>query len=150
MSAPCYEAAIRSAAAPSAGAAWVELRNGSARRVFLTELACTLGAATASTIGLIRATAQGAGGAATQVGLPNDPADTATASLTLAVAAFTTAPTFGSSYHRRFAMGAAVGAGFHWAWPVGGPLAIPASASLVVVAITAGAATSDWFAAWEE
>ena len=149
MSAPRYEAAIRGADAPSAAAAWVELRNSSARRVYLTELACTLGAATASTLGLIRATAQGTGGASTAAGQPVDPTDVA-GNLTLAVTAFTTAPTFGTAYLRRFAIGAAIGAGFHWVWPSDQPLVIPVSGSLVVVAITAGAATSDWFAAWAE
>lgn len=145
-----YEAAIRGAAAPGAGAAWVELRNGSTRRCFLEELSGTLGAATASTIGIVRATAQGTGGAATQTGLPADPNAPASVGLTLAVTAFTLAPTLPSTYLRRFAIGAAVGAGFHWVWPSSDPLIIAPSASLVVVAITAGAATSDWFAAWTE
>lgn len=145
-----YAAAIRGAAAPGAGAAWVELRNGSSRRVGLRELCGTLGAATASTIGLIRATAQGTGGAATATGVAADPNAPASAGLTLAVTAFTLAPTFGTAYMRRFAMSGVVGAGFHWVWPENEPLMIAPSASLVVVAITAGAATSDWFAVWEE
>ena len=144
-----YEAAIRSAAAPAAGAAWVELRNAANRRVLVEELACTLGAATVSPFGLIRATAQGAGGAATATGVATDPADTAAGELTLAVAAFGTAPTFGTAYLRRFQMGAAIGAGFHWVWSEARPLVIPPSASLVIVAIAAPAATSDWFCRWQ-
>lgn len=145
-----YAAAIRGAAAPGAGAAWVELRNGSSRRVALHELCGTLGAATASTIGLIRATAQGTGGASTATGLALDPNAPAAAGLTLAVNAFTLAPTFGTAYLRRFAMSGVIGAGFHWVWPADNPLIIAPSASVVVVAITASAATSDWFAVWEE
>lgn len=145
-----YEAAVRTAAAPSAGAAWVELRNGSTRPCYLKELSGTLVAATTSVIGLIRSTAQGVGGAATATGLALDTIGPASVGLTLAAAAFSTPPTFGTSYFRRYSISGAIGAGFHWSWPHGDELMVPVSASLVIVAITAGAASADWFASWNE
>lgn len=145
-----YEAAVRAGTAPTAGIPWVELRNGGTRTCYVEEIGGTLGAATASTIGILRATAQGSGGSATQAGLADDPREAASAGITLATHAFTVAPTLPTTYMRRFAIGAAVGAGFHWVWPSHSPLIVPASASLVIVAITAGAATSDWFCVWGE
>lgn len=146
-----YEAAISVAAAPAAGAAFAELRNTSARRLLLEEITVSLGAATATGLGIIRATAQGAGGASSTLGQAEDP-NAPAAAASLFASAFTTAPTFGALWMKRATIGAAVGNLLGWTWPGTDRLIIPPSGSLVLVNIAgaAGAASIHVSATWVE
>lgn len=145
-----YEAGGVTSAAPAAGAAFAEIRNTAARRIYLEELAVSLGAATATNVALSRAGAQGAGGTAL-VGVAEDPGAPAAAA-SLVMSAFTTAPTFtATAMLRRFHLGAAIGAGMIWTWPATDRLVIPASGSLVVwTPAIAGAAAISVYAVWTE
>lgn len=146
-----YEAAISVAAAPAAGAAFAELRNTSARRILVEEVTVSLGAATATGLGVIRATAQGVGGASSTLGQAEDP-NAPTGAASLFASAFTTAPTFGALWMKRVTIGAAVGNLAGWTWPQSDRLIIPPSGSLVLVniAAAAGAAAIHVNAVWTE
>lgn len=127
-----YEGSVRSAAAPAASAAFLEIRNTSARRLLIEEIGVTLGAATATGVGLVRATSQGTGGASTATPQAEDPSQAASP-VTLAVNAFTLAPTFtAANAMRRLTLPAAIGAGLIWTWPQSDRLIVPASGSLVL------------------
>lgn len=146
-----YNAAVRVAAAPATGAAYIEIRNTAARRMQVEEIGVFLGAATATGCGLVRATAQGTGGASTAIGQPEDPNQAAGAGL-IAASAFTVAPTLGTVYLRRAIVGAAIGGGIIWTWPSSDRLIIPPSGSVVLVniAAAAGSAVIDAYATWIE
>lgn len=147
-----YEASIRSAAAPAAAAAFLEIRNIASRRLLIEEIGITLGAATATGIGLVRATAQGTGGATTATGQPEDPSAPA-ATPTVAVNAFTAAPTFtAANTMRRLTLPGAIGAGLIWTWPQSDRLVVPASGSIVLYNshTAAGAAGIEAYVIWTE
>ncbi len=145
-----YEAAGVTSAAPTAGSAFAEIRNGSARRLYVEEIGVFLGAATQTNVALSRANAQGAGGTAL-VGMQEDPsAPNAAASLVMAT--FTTAPTFtAAAMLRRAHLPAAIGAGLIWNWPASDRLIIPPSGSLAIwTPVVAGALTISTYAVWTE
>lgn len=147
-----HEASVASAAAPAASAAYLEIRNTAARRLQIEEIIVSLSAATATGIGLVRATAQGTGGASTGAAQAEDPTQAASAA-TLAVNAFTSAPTFtAANAMRRMVLPAAIGAGVHWTWPQSDRLIVPVSGSLVLFNTlgTAGAAGIQITVVWTE
>lgn len=144
-----YEASGSTGSAVAANGAYMEIRNTSARRILVEEIGFFLGAATASRIALVRATAQGVGGTA-MVGLAEDPNAPAAAGSVVA-ATFTTAPTASATaYLRRASLAASVGAGLIWTWPQSDRLIVPPSGSLLVVGIAAGSASADFYAVWTE
>ena len=146
-----YEASVRIAAAPATGAVYVELRNTSARRLLVEEVSVFLGAATATGAGLIRATAQGVGGASSTLGQSEDP-NAPIGAASVFASAFTTAPTVGTAYMKRAIVGAAIGAGIIWTWPQSDRLIVPPSGSIVLVnlAAAAGSAVIDAGFVWVE
>src|SRR5689334_6003172 len=121
-------ASVQSAASVAAGAVFLEIRAG-ARRMLIEELGVFSGAATAFRFGIVRASAQGTGGASTMTGTQEDPSQAAATGL-LAVNAFTTAPTVGTNYLKRANLAAAIGAGIIWTWPQSDRLIVPASGSV--------------------
>lgn len=145
-----YEAAVRVAAAPAIAAVYLELRNPAGRRIQIEEIGIFLNAATATGVGLIRATVQGTGGTAT-LGQAEDPSQSA-AGASLVGSAYTAAPTIGTTYLRRAMLPAAIGAGIIWTWPSSDRLILAASTSMCVANISAaaGAATIDAYAVWIE
>lgn len=142
-----YEASVSVAAAPAAGANYCEFRNPAARRAQIEEIGVTLGAATATGVGLVRATTQGTAGTA-QLGQAEDPSQAAAdasifhGTLTSLVA--------GTNWMRRLLLPAAIGAGIIWQWPQSDRLIVPPSASLVLQNIhsAAGAASIHVYFVW--
>lgn len=148
-----YGVSAASAAAPAAGAAFAEFRNAATRRVYIIEVGVFLGAATASGVGLVRATAQGTGGASSGTPQAGDPAAPTSSVSGLFVNAFTVAPTFtAANAVRRVRLPAAIGAGIIWSWPPGDPLIVPASGSMVLFNnhSAAGAAATDIYVVYYE
>lgn len=148
-----YQASVASAAAPAAAAAFAEIRNGSSRRILIEEIGVTIGAATASGVALVRANAQGVGGASSGAGQAEDPGQAASTVTGLFVNAFTTAPTFTvANAMRRIRLPATIGSGIIWTWPQSDRLVVPASGSLVLFNnhSAAGAAATDIYVVWTE
>jgi hypothetical protein len=148
-----YEASVASAAAPAAAAAFFELRNGSSRRLLVEEIGVTIGAATASGVALVRANAQGTGGATSATGQAEDAGQAASTATGVFVNAFTSAPTFtAANTMRRIRLPATIGAGIIWTWPQSDRLVVPASGSIVLYNnhSAAGSAATDIYVIWTE
>lgn len=143
-----YEAAVRVSVAPLANAAYLELRNTSARRLQVEEIGVFLGAATATGAGLVRATTQGTVGTVAP-GQAEDPNQAAAAA---SLVGSPTAPGIGTNFMRRAIIGAAIGGGIIWTWPGSDRLIVPPSGSLLVtnIAAAAGSAVIDAYAVWIE
>lgn len=147
-----YHASTFTSAAPAANAPFFELRVPSGgRRAYVEELGIFIGSATATNVALVRTTAQGAGGANSMIGLPEEPANVATTT-SVQSNAFTTAPTFtAANAGRRAHFPAAVGAGVIWTWPQSDRLVVVAGGSLVLFTPTiAGAALISTYCIWTE
>lgn len=146
-----YEAGAVTSAAPLAGTPFFEVRNGATRPIFILELGVSLGAATATNVALIRATAQGTGGTGLLLGQSTDPRSAA-GTASVAASAFTLAPAFtAANMLRRFHLPAAIGAGLIWTWPESDPLVLAVSTSMLLVTPTiAGALTISSYARWGE
>ena len=148
-----YSATVTGAAGPAAGAAFAELRNSASRRLHIHEVGVFVGAATVLGVGLVRATAQGTGGAASGTGQAEDGAAPAATATGLFVSAFTVAPTFtAANALKRARIPAAIGNGLIWTWPEDSLLIVPVSSSLVLynAHTAAGAAAFDVYVAWSE
>lgn len=141
-----YTAGVRTPAA-AAGAAYAALRAAATDRLKLREVGVALSAATATSVGLIRAATVGTASSSTlgQAGDPGDPVGTGNVDIGWSVA-----PTIGAIYLRRFALPATQGAGFIWTWAPG-ELVIPVSASILLWNFggAAGAALDAYFV-WDE
>lgn len=147
-----YNASLRGAVGPAAGAAFAEFRNSSTRRCQIEEIGFFNAAATLGAVGIVRSNAQGTGGATTLLGQAEDPNNPA-ATATLAVAAFTSAPTFtATNAMRRSMIPASIGAGIIWSWPGSDRLIVAPSASLVFFNQHTAAATAAWdiYVTWIE
>lgn len=146
-----YGASGRLATAPAAGGLIAEVRASATRRMVVEEITVSLGAATATTVALGRATSQGAGGSAV-VGQQEDlGAPAGTGSLVLPT--FTTAPPFNNALGvRRVTLSPAVGALVSWTWDSDDRLVIPAGSSVVLwnAGAAAGAAVIDLFVVYSE
>lgn len=148
-----YEASAASAAGPAAGAAFAEFRNAATRRCYVYEIGVFLGAATASGVALVRANAQGVGGASSGTGQAADTNSPAATASGVFVNAFSTAPTFTvANAMRRMRLPAAIGAGIIWSWPESEALVVPTSGSLVLFNnhSAAGSAATDIYVVWSE
>lgn len=144
-----YGSSVRIAAAPAAGAAFVELRAPSTgRRLYVEEITVSLAAATALSVGLVRANAVGTG--ALTLGMAEDPGNAAAATGGLATA---TLPAFtAANAVRRVTLSPAVGALVSFAWGPSDRLLVPANAALVLFnsGAAAGPAAIDVHAVWSE
>lgn len=126
-----YELGVRSPAAASA-AAFATIHTGASLRCRIREIHLFSTAATAASIGIIRASNTPVATTST-LGQAQDPADGAA---TVNVdTAWSTAPTVGSNYLRRIDLPATIGSGVIWTWPDG------QSHGLMI-------ATSSWLVIW--
>jgi len=141
-----YRGAVRTSGA-AAGAAFAALRAGTGKRLYVREIGFYLSAATALSLGFIRAATVGTA-STSLVGLACDPADGAATGTV--VSAWSAAPTIGAAYLDRMTLPAAAGAGL--ILPYGrGELVIPASGSLLLWNLGAAAGpTLDVHFVWEE
>ena len=140
-----YEAAIRTTSTTTNTPLW-ELRAGAARPITILEIGVSMGAATASAVGLGRtATAGTASG--TILGQALDPRSGA--ALGAVAGTWSAAPTVPAAYLRRFGMPATIGSGIIWGWGVPAQLALDATASIVLWALSA-VGVMDVYAKWEE
>lgn len=118
----------------------------------LRELHLTQIAATASRIGLARATTVSVAPVTTKPGRATVPG--APDSGTLLVAGWTTPPVISTNYLRRISLPATIGAGILWTWPADDPLLVglgSAIAELVLVNLVAVApSTFEITAKWED
>jgi hypothetical protein len=123
-----YEIGTRTVTVTS-GAAAAEFRSGSGQRCYVREIGISLGAATASIVGIGKPAAIGVTPTSPITALASDPADSA-ATAQIATA-WGTAPTAPANFWRRFGMPANIGAGIVWTW-WNRPLVIAVSSSIVV------------------
>lgn len=114
--------------APLTGAPYATMHTGASYKARITEIGIACNAATASSVGLIRpsntpvATTSLLG----QAEDTTDPASTVNFDT-----AWSTVPTIGTNYLRRFGLPATVGAGLIWTWPADKPLVLAVSSWLV-------------------
>lgn len=118
-----------SSAAAAAGAAYATIHTPAGVRARILEIGLACNAATASPVGLIRASNTPVA-TTSQIGQAEDPADGA--SVTNVDTTWSTAPTIGTLFLRKFGLPATIGAGVIWGWPDGAPLVIAASSWLVL------------------
>lgn len=140
-----YSAAVVTPAA-AANAAFCVLRAAAGDRARIREITVTVNAATASSVGLIRTTANGTP-TTSVLGQAWDSSDTA--AVTSIDSAWSAAPTIGSIYLRRQVIPATIGQGPSWVFPSG--LILPASGGIALwnYGASAGSALSVTFV-WEE
>lgn len=131
-----FSLAMRSTVS-SSGAAVAEIRAAASNRVRLFEVGVSIQAATASLYGLGRPASAGTASSAVAV-LPDDTNDTGTAQGAVTWSSGPTAPT---QFMRRGGLPASIGAGLVWTFPRG--IIIPASGSIVLWNIAAGANAVD-------
>ncbi len=142
-----YEVSIRTPAA-GAAAAFAAIRSSASLRPVIREIGIVSTAATAASIGLIRASNTPV--ATTSVlGQAQDTAEPA--ALTNVDSGWSTAPTVGASFLKRVDLPATIGSGIVWTWDRGKGLVIPVSSSLVLWNFGGGAGpVLDLWVVWEE
>lgn len=142
-----YEAGVTGVAA-AAGAAYATIHTGANAKAAIREIGIFLSSATASSIGLIRASNTPVA-TTSQLGQAQDsvqPASTVNIDT-----AWSTAPTVGSIFLRKAGLPATIGSGIIWTWPNGSGLVIPTSAWLVIWNFGGSAgATPVVYVVWEE
>lgn len=137
-------------ATATASAPRLEIRTGATKRCRLMELHLYNGAATASIIALVRATAQGVTPTSPVSLLPLVPEVLPASSVTQLATAWGTAPTLtAANALYRVNMAGAIGTGILWTFAEPG-LVIAASSSLVVFNVGAATAVLDFVAIIEE
>jgi hypothetical protein len=125
-----------STVAAASGAAYCTFHTGASRVARIRELGLSVNAATASSFGLIRPSNTPVASTSVLV-LPEDPTDPAG---TVNVdTAWSTAPTIGTVFLRKFTVPAVIGNGVIWTWNPGEELIINLSAYLVLWNFGAGA-----------
>lgn len=131
----------------------VAVRCPATEQANLRELGVTLQAATATRLGLFRATTVSVTPTGNFAG-QNKCAPGTPASGTTLVTGWTTAPVLAAVPMRRITIPAAIGAGFIWTFPADDPLEIGTGASIaeIVLAnlVAAAPALFDWYAIWED
>jgi hypothetical protein len=133
--------------AAAAGAAYADLVATSTDRLRLREIGLFVSAATATSVGLIRASTLGTR-TSPVTGLQGDPAEPAATGTT--AVAWSVAGTVGSTYLRKMAIPAAIGNGLIWTF---GPndLIIPVSGGVFLWNFGAGAGSiCNGYFVWEE
>ena len=115
----------------TSGQAAFDLAESTGIRALLNELQFTLGAGTASTYGLNRATALGTRTTPVAILGENDGDPTLTGITLIDTAlAHSVQPTLASEYHRRISLPATIGAGVFWTFPKGFRIGVSLSAVL--------------------
>jgi hypothetical protein len=142
-----YEAAVQKVTTAAAGPIATIVATAAARPD-IVEIGIFAASAVASTIGLGRPAAVGAGAATGSLGQALDPADPA-AVCTLASSFATTQPTAPAVFMRRIDLAATIGAGVIWAWDRN-QLCVPQSGNLVILQLSAAIVTYDVYVKWEE
>lgn len=118
-----------SSVAAAAGAAYATIHTPAGTRARILEIGLACNAATASPVGLIRPSNTPVA-TTSQLGQAEDPADGV--SVTNIDTAWSTAPTVGTLFLRKFGLPATIGAGLIWAWSDASPLVLNASTYLVL------------------
>jgi hypothetical protein len=122
----------------------------------LLELGVFLTSATATRLGLARATTVSVTPGTTKPGraiFPGTPAAPLADSGTLLVSSWGTGPVISTNYLRKISLPATIGAGFIWTWPVDRPLIVGDGENISelvlanLVAVAPG--TFDYYAVWE-
>lgn len=142
-----YEAGVTKTTGAAAGPI-ATLLGPSSLRLDIREIGIFVSSAVASTIGIGRPAAVGAGAATGTLGQALDLADGASLS-TLTTSFATTQPTAPTNFMRRLSLPATVGAGVAWIWE---PMALKlaASGNLVIWQISTAAVTFDLYVKWAE
>lgn len=137
-----------SSVAAASGTAYATIHTGASYRARLLEIGLACNAATASSVGLIRPSNTPVA-TTSQLGQAEDPADGAA---TVNVdTAWSTAPTIGTLFLRKFTLPATIGAGVIWSFPADKPLVIPVSGWLVLWNFGASAGSVlNGYAKWQE
>lgn len=104
---------------------------GGRTRVRGIEVFCKTAPTTSLGLTIARSTTQGTGTMTGVVGLPNDPAESATGTGIVGTAWATARPVIGaaSTYGRRAILAPAIGSGVMWDWDVLKPYIVPTSAA---------------------
>jgi len=133
--------------AAAAGAPYADLITAASERAYIREIGLFLNAATASSIGLIRASAVNTA-TSPVAGQAVDPADAA-ATATLGTA-WSSAPTIGSNYLRKITLPAAIGNGIVWTFGER-DMIVPVSSALVLWNFGAGTGSVlNGYIVWDE
>lgn len=136
----------------TADAPLVALRAPAAETMRLLELGVTLTAATATRLGLARATTVSVTPGTTKPG--RNTIKGAPDSASLLVASWGTAPVISTNYLRRLSLPAAIGAGYVWTWPADRPCIVGDGANIseLVIANLVAVAPSvfEFWAIWED
>lgn len=128
-----YSAGFQKTPAPTSGTLISQLRTPSTRDIRVWEVGIFVTSAVAPTVGLVRLATVGA----TFTSVTPTADDTSSgAAQTICDTAATTAPTIATTYLRRVALPATIGAGIIWTFPVG--LVVPISSGVALWSITAG------------
>ena len=141
-----YSIGQRTTVTTIAAASW-ELRSASTGKPKVMELGYSLGAATASIIGIGRPAAIGVT-PTTPLTVIDESDGNGPTGLTTCAVAWGTAPTVPTNFFRRASLPATIGAGIIFTFPRG--LGIPVSSSIVVWNITANSAVVDVWAVVDE
>jgi hypothetical protein len=141
-----YSIAQRTTITTVAAASW-EVRSAATGKPKLMELGYSLGAATASIIGIGRPAAIGVTPTTPLVALDESDGN-GPVGLTTCAVAWGTAPTVPANFNRRASLPATIGAGIIFTFPRG--LGLPISSSIVVWNITANSAVVDCWAVVDE
>jgi hypothetical protein len=126
---PVYGLSVGSSAAAATAAAFWEVRVGSTRRVKIYKQKVTNTTTVVANVGLILASNTPAGTATQQSAGKYDSADAAAA--VVGEAAWTTAPTVGTTYLDQFTIGGAAGNGIVEPWQSDKEITLAAAASLI-------------------
>jgi hypothetical protein len=142
----------------TANAPLVTLRTSATEKMRLRELGVTLQAATATRLGIARATTVSATPTGNFAGQNKAAGATAAAPLAASgctlVTGWTTVPTMSANYLRRITLPAAIGAGFIWTWPADDPLEVGNGSVIQELCIANLVAVApslfDFYAVWED
>lgn len=140
----------------TANAPLVAIRAPTTEICRLFELGIMLTSATATQLGLARATTVSVTPASTKPGraiFPGTPSAPLADSATLLVSGWTTAPVISTNYLRQISLPATVGAGVIWTWPVDRPLIVGDGENIseIVIAnlVAVAPGTFQYYAVWE-
>lgn len=136
----------------TAGAPLVALRAPATEIMRIREIGVTLIAATASRLGLVRATTVSVTPGTTVAGQAVHPLGPASASLL--VSSWGTVPVVSASFMRRMSLPAAIGAGYIWTWPADAPMLVGNGVAISEVCIANIVAVAcslfEYYVAWED
>lgn len=147
-----FEAGATSVLVAATATPIVAMRAPATEQMKLRELGIFLQAATATRLGLVRATVVSVTPTGNFAGQNKNPGSPASGS-TL-VTGWTTIPTAAGTPFRRVSLPAAIGAGIIWTWPADDPLIIGLGSAIAELCINNLVAVApslfDWYAVWED